>query len=179
MKKSIFLVFTILMSMIFSGAIVLGQSPAQIQQQLYIFRDVLGPGAKVGVLCNILNHQRELKSLTVLSKAYKIPIYFYNVTKLTDLNKGVDLLVQSKHINAVLVLPKDIASTTNSVKFLVRKCSEKKLMLLSADPSAVSNGAMLSVISEGGGLKLFVNKKTATLAGFSVPSAYQTKVKYF
>lgn len=154
------------------------QETASVSQQLFLYSQALGANSRIGILCQLASHQQELQGILISARAYKMEISVFDVKTTMELDKGFATLLNSKQINAILLLPDAVATSKVGLGILAQRCKTNKIALLAVEPGAMAAGAVMCAVKVESGLQLMVNKQKAQELGISFSAELQPKVKY-
>ncbi|MFZ1080728.1 MAG: ABC transporter substrate binding protein, partial [Candidatus Kryptoniota bacterium] len=102
-----------------------------------------------------------------------VKVVIEDVEDIRDVSQKFRDLSDNYHIQALWVFQNDdIVGSSLGRDFLIKNTTVGGIALFAPNTDWVSAGACATLMSEGGTVKLFVNKKTITALGINIPEKF-------
>jgi len=141
-------------------------------QSLYMIKQLVPQTQTVGLMWN----QTRVSTSDLMPKIERaaatlgVKVVVEDVEQLQDVPAKFRDLSENYHIQALWVFQNDdIVGSSMGKDFLIKNSTVGGVALFAPNTDWVSAGACATLMSEGGTVKLYVNKKTITALGINVP----------
>ena len=144
-------------------------------QELYMIRELTNGVQTVGVILNVDegDHAELIAKIQRASAQIGLKVVIAEIGQLSEVAQKFRELKDTYHVQ-VLWIPQteSIIGCSISRDFLIKNSALSSIPLFAPSQEWVTSGACISLATEGGDVKLFVNKKTLAVLGLKVPDKY-------
>ncbi len=177
----LFILVILLLPALYSFAAPINQSKPTILQHLFMIKEFVPDVKVIGVIVqkNSKTNSAFIQKISRAAKSLNLKIVLVEVNQLKEISSRFKYALRNYHINAIWVPEeKGILANRTARSFLIKKSVLNKLMLLAPNKDWVAEGAFLTLVHEGGRMKLIVNQRTAFALDIPVPEKYQKKTQF-
>jgi ABC-type uncharacterized transport system substrate-binding protein len=182
--KKIFLVqkkfLAVLISVATSIAVMFGtpealESNVTPLQAIYMMKQLVPQTQTIGIMWNQnkVNTGDLMPKIERASASVGVKVVIEDVEGITDVSQKFRDLTDNYHVQVIWVFQSDdVIGSSLGRDFLIKNSTVKGIALFAPNTDWVSAGACAALMNEGGTVKLFVNKKTITALGITVPEKF-------
>jgi len=160
---------------IFIGTPQALESNATPLQSIFMIRQLIPQAQTIGLMWNQskMNTGDLLPKIERASASIGVKVVIEDVEEISDVSQKFRDLKDNYHIQALWIIDNNEPMSTGIGKdFLVKNTIVNGIALFAPNADWVSSGACASLLSDGGNVKLYVNKKTISALGIKVPDKY-------
>ncbi|MCL4539713.1 MAG: hypothetical protein M1378_09000 [Bacteroidetes bacterium] len=180
-KVSVSTVVTIVAFMAMLGTPRAAGTSATPLQSIYMMKQIVPKVTTVGIMWNksTINVSDLLPQINRASLSVGVKVVIEDVEQIQDVSAKFRDLVENYHIQVLWILQNDDLYGSSIVKgYLIKNSTLSGVALFAPGSDWVSAGACAALMSEGGNAKLFVNQKTLTALGLTVPQQFAQTTQF-
>lgn len=144
-------------------------------QSIFIMKELIPQTQTIGLMWNqsMTNTDELLPKIQRASVSVGVKVVIEDVEELSDVSEKFRDLKNNYHIQTLWIIEDNSPMNTGLGKdFLVKNSIINGIALFAPNTDWVSAGACVALLSGGGTVKLYMNKKTITALGIKIPGKY-------
>ncbi len=144
-------------------------------QSIFIMKELIPQTQTIGLMWNQskTNTDELLPKIERASASVGVKVVIENVEELSDVSEKFRDLKNNYHIQTLWIIEDNSPMSTGLGRdFLIKNSIVNGIALFAPNADWVSAGACVALLSDGGSVKLYMNKKTIAALGIKIPSKY-------
>jgi putative ABC transport system substrate-binding protein len=143
-------------------------------QKVFIMKEVRPDVERLGIIWDKEAHDEEvLQKIQRAGTSLNVQLFLAEVSELSDIAPQFRILTQTHNIQALLIVKNDgLVDSSVGKSFLIKSTVKAGIPLIAPSEDWVTEGALLMVKKQDGGIHLVVNKAVADALSLTIPEKY-------